>query len=387
MAIDERTLLMVLSIILFGALFLVFFAYFGYPLTLLAVAVFRTRPVNKKLILPNTTLIITVFNEEKRIREKLENTIGLDYPKDKLQVLVASDGSTDATHDIVFEYADRGIELLPVKERGGKENAQRVAVAAARGEILVFSDVATRIDSDGLRQIVANFADPEVGCVSSVDRVIGKDGQPGVEGAYVRYEMWLRYLETRVCSLVGLSGSFFAARSIVCQDFSADMQSDFRTLLNSMKMGFRGVSDPDSVGYYPDIAEGRREFDRKVRTVQRGLTVFFRNLEFLNPLRYGFFSYQYFCHKLLRWLVPVFLIAALLFNLLLAPSSAGYFLLFVCQIAFYLAAFWGWKQSHSNLSVFLKIPTYFVTVNAAILVAWWRYLQGQRMVAWTPSER
>ena len=235
--------------------------------------------------------------------------------------MVASDGSTDATNGIVEAYAERGVELLPVTNRGGKENAQKEAVQVARGEVLVFSDVATRLDPDGLAQIVANFADPAVGCVSSVDRVLGKDGRPGGEGAYVRYEMWLRALESQVHSLVGLSGSFFAARREVCRDFSADMQSDFRTLLNSMRLGLRGVSDPSAVGYYLDVADGRREFDRKVRTVLRGLTVFFRNLEFLNPLRYGFFSYQYFCHKLLRWLVPLFLLFAFATNLALAPGS------------------------------------------------------------------
>ena len=371
----------------FMCIFLVVFAYFGYPLTLMMINRFHHKTSRKARHQPYVTLIITAYNEEKRIREKLENTLKLEYPREQLQVVVASDGSTDATNGIVEEYEDKGVELLHVTRRGGKENAQREAVQAARGDVLVFSDVATQLNPDGLQQIIDNFADPEIGCVSSVDRVIGKDGRPGGEGAYVRYEMWLRALESKVHSLVGLSGSFFAARKEVCRDFSPDMQSDFRTLLNSMRLGLRGVSDPEAIGYYLDVADSRREFDRKVRTVLRGLTVFFRNLEFLNPLRYGFFAYQYFCHKLLRWLVPLFLLGAFVFNLFLIHGSTGYFVLFVVQLVFYAAAFMGWQNRSQQVHVLLKIPAYFVAVNAAIMLAWWRYFKGQRLVMWTPSER
>ena len=364
-----------------------FFAYFGYPLTLLLIARLRRREVKRNPFFPLVTLIITVYNEEKRIREKLQNTLSLDYPRDKLQILVTSDGSTDATNGIVESYAQQGVELLPVTRRGGKENAQKEAVRVARGEIFIFSDVATQLHPDGLTQIVANFADPAVGCVSSVDRVIDKDGRPGGEGAYVRYEMWLRALESQVHSLVGLSGSFFAARREVCRDFSADMQSDFRTLLNSMRLGLRGVSDPSAIGYYFDVADGRREFDRKVRTVLRGLTVFFRNLEFLNPVRYGFFSYQFFCHKLLRWMVPLFLVIAFASNLYLAPDSPWYSALLMGQICFYATAIWVWQRSSPPAHALLRISAYFVTVNAAIMLAWWRYFRGQRLVMWTPSNR
>ncbi len=373
--------------LLWGSVLLVAHAYFGYPFTLHVVGRFKKRRVEKRDILPPVTLVIAACNEERRIREKLDNTVALDYPRDRLQVVVASDGSTDATNAIVEEYGGQGIELLALPERKGKENAQKEAVARARGEVIVFSDVATRIEPDGLRKIVSNFGDRSVGCVSSVDRVIGRDGKPCGEGFYVRYEMWLRDLESRVHSLVGLSGSFFAARKEVCRDFSADMQSDFRTVLNSMRLGLRGVSDADSVGYYLDIADSRREFDRKVRTVLRGQTVFFRHLEFLNPLRYGLFAYQYLCHKLLRWLVPVFLVTSLAANAMLAPVSPWYLGLLVGHLTFYGIALWGCSRKVQPDHPLLKIPLYFMTVNAAILVAWWRYLRGGRLVMWAPTQR
>jgi cellulose synthase/poly-beta-1,6-N-acetylglucosamine synthase-like glycosyltransferase len=376
-----------LEILFWGALFLVAFAYFGYPLTLALAARLHREAVKKSAFFPFVTFIITAYNEEKRIREKLENTLALDFPRDKLQILVASDGSTDATNSTVQEYGGQRVELLEVKSRGGKENAQKEAVKSARGEVLVFTDAATRLDPDGLAQIVANFADLSVGCVSSVDRVLGQDGRPSGEGTYVRYEMWLRSLESQVCSVVGLSGSFFAARKEVCQDFSGDMQSDFRTLLNSMRMGLRGVSDPDAVGYYMDVADSVREFERKVRTVLRGITVFFRHLEFLNVFRYGFFSYQFFCHKLMRWLVPFFLLVAFAANLALAPGSPWFSLLLAVQVGLYVMALWGWRRAQAPAHPLLKIPAYFVSVNAAIMLAWLRYFKGERVTMWDPSKR
>src|SRR5882672_703822 len=289
---------------LIGSVFLIFFAYLGYPVTLLVAGWVRGRDVKRAAVSPSVTYIVTVHNEEARIGDKLDNTLSLDYPKAKLQILVASDGSSDCTNEIVRSYCGQGVELLDIPDRRGKENAQKEAVQSATGDIIVFSDVATTMEAGGLRQLVSSFADPTVGCVSSEDRLLGRDGKPSGEGLYIRYEMWLRALESTANSLVGLSGSLFAARKEVCEDFSGEMQSDFRTVLNSVKLGLRGVSDPLAVGLYQDAADPKREWDRKIRTIIRGLTVFFRHVELLNIFRYGMFSYQLFCHKLLRWMVP-----------------------------------------------------------------------------------
>lgn len=367
-------------------LFGVFFAYFGYPISLILVKMLRRRNVRRKPYDAAVTLIITAFNEEKRIRDKLENSLNLRFPREKLQIIVASDGSTDATNDIIRSFEKQGIELLEVQNRGGKENAQKEAVGYARGDIIVFSDVATILEPNGLQEIVSNFADPSVGCVSSEDRLIDQEGKPSGEGFYVRYEMWLRRLESSVNSLVGLSGSFFAARREVCQDFSGDVQSDFRTLLSSIRLGMRGVTDPKAIGSYLNIADEKKEFDRKVRTVLRGLTVFFRHLEFLNFFKYGLFSYQFFCHKFLRWLVPFFLLAALFSNFYLAKSLNKIFLILLfMQFLFYGIGIYGWATQ--SLKGIMKIPMFFMTVNLAIAVAWFKYLIGKRVVLWTPSER
>lgn len=375
-----------LVFLFFLSLLAIFYAYFGYPLSLIIIRQWTPKKNPKRdRITPSVSFIIAAFNEENRINEKLVNCLALDYPSNKLQILVASDGSTDQTNEIVRSYSGKFIELLEVQHRGGKENAQKEAIPYARGEIIVFSDVATILEQHGLREIISNFADPTVGCVSSEDRLINKNGKPSGEGVYVRYEMWLRRLESNVNSLVGLSGSFFAARVEVCQDFSGDVQSDFRTLLSSIKLGLRGVSDPRALGIYSNITDEKKEFERKVRTVLRGMTVFFRHSAFLNIFRYGLFSYQFFCHKLMRWLVPIFLVTALVSNTILANFSLFYMVMLLGQLIFYGLGIYGWFTQ--SLSGILKTPMYFLIVNTAIAKAWWQYVTGKRIVLWTPSRR
>lgn len=366
----------------------------------MAISLFRNHNVKKGGITPSVSFIITAYNEEKRIREKIENTLAQGYPKDKLEIIIASDCSTDRTDDIVKSFMpdkSYNIRLVRAQERKGKEAAQKLAVENAGGEILIFSDVATILKPDGISNIVKNFNDSTVGCVSSEDRFIDPDGKVSGEGAYVKYEMFLRNLETKVNTLVGLSGSFFAARKEVCNDWASDLQSDFNTLLNSVKIGLRGVSDPDSIGYYKNIADAKKEFDRKVRTVLRGISVFMKSLPLLNPFKYGLFSWQLFSHKLCRWLVPFAMIIAFLSNFFLildfflastsTLASGIYFYAFIFQAVFYVLAFggiWGNRFIGKN---FLKIPSFFVLVNLSILNAWIRYLRGDRLIAWEPSKR
>jgi cellulose synthase/poly-beta-1,6-N-acetylglucosamine synthase-like glycosyltransferase len=369
------------------AIFLVAFAYFGYPITLWLISRIHEREVHRESALPQVSFIVTVHNEEARIQSKLDNILSLDYPRNKLQILVSSDGSTDRTNEIVRGYADQGIELLDWHERGGKESAQKSAIPRAMGTVIVFSDAATTMENQGLRFLVAAFADASVGCVSSEDRLVGKDGQTSGEGLYVRYEMWLRGLESSTGSLVGLSGSLFAARREVCENFASDMQSDFRTVFNCVRLGLRAVSERRAVGIYQDTADPKREWERKIRTVVRGLTVLFRHRELLNPLSYGLFSYQLFCHKLLRWLVPLFLVLALTSNVLLAGTSVGYAVLLALQLSFYALGGLGLLMANTQRSVLVRVPTYFLAVNASIAIAWWRYMKGDRIVTWTPTKR
>ena len=400
----------ILKILFWFSVIMIFYAYFGYPLALMAISFVRNKKRKRREITPNLSFIITAYNEENTIQDKLENTLALSYPPQLFEIIVASDCSSDKTDEIVRSYAGRGVKLVRAHVRKGKEHAQKLAVREASGDILVFSDVGTILEQDALKNIVSNFADPTIGCVSSVDRFINPDGSVSGEGAYVKYEMFLRSLESRVNTLVGLSGSFFAARKEVCRDWAEDLQSDFNTLLNSVKRGLRGISDPETVGFYKNIADEKKEFNRKVRTVLRGISVLMRNLSLLNPFRYGLFAWQLFSHKFCRWLVPFFLLIAFFSNAVLALKTASplYSFMFIGQICFYaLALLYHFFASSSpavtptgksgaevhpghgksSLSQLLKIPYYFVTVNASILVAWAKYIRGERATFWEPSKR
>ncbi|MDA9762191.1 glycosyltransferase family 2 protein [Desulfobacterales bacterium] len=359
---------------------------------------------------PYVSFIITAYNEEKRISQKLENALEQNYPKEKIEIIVASDCSDDRTDEIVKSYQEKGVVLERAPDRKGKENAQKDAIENAKGDILVFSDVATMLKSDGISNIVKNFEDPSIGCVSSEDRVIDKDGKISGEGFYVKYEMMLRRLESRVNSLVGLSGSFFAARRIICNNWAIDLPSDFNILLNSKRLGLKGVSDPKSIGYYNNIADERKEFDRKARTVLRGISVFMESIYLLNPLKHGIFSLQFFSHKLCRWLVPLFLISAIVANTALLFHSLLMTIVFFMQLLFYCMAVYYYSQirnskiknieknsSHSiqnanskiqNILMFVsRLPYFFVTVNYSILVAWLKYFKGEKAILWEPSKR
>lgn len=375
------------ELIFWASIVFVLYAYAGYLLTLMVLSFVRNRPVRKADIAPSVSFIITAYNEERRIVAKLENSLQLDYPRQRFELIVASDCSMDGTDDIVREYASSGVRLIRAVERKGKEAAQQLAVSETSGEILVFSDTATTLPQNAITNIVKSFNDPSVGCVSSVDRFMDADGKVSGEGAYVRYEMLLRTLETKVNTLVGLSGSFFAARRQVCAPWASDLQSDFNTLLNSMRLGLRGVSDPDSVGYYKNLADGTKEYQRKVRTVLRGIAVLMKSLPMLNPIKYGLFAWQLFSHKLCRWLVPFAMIAILISNAVLAVGSYVYRLVFGAQLAFYvLAACYHWFKWIPDKNVF-RLPSFFVIVNLSILDAWYRYLRGDRIFRWEPSKR
>ncbi|HOD72784.1 MAG TPA: glycosyltransferase family 2 protein [Deltaproteobacteria bacterium] len=375
-----------MTALFWGALGAIAYTYFGYPLILLVCSWFMKRTVRKDhRYTPPVTLIITVHNEAARIEKKILNTLDLDYPSELFEIIFASDASIDGTDEAVLLHAGPKLRLVRSPRRGGKEYAQKCALEQAAGEIIVFSDVATMLERQAIRRIVSSFADPSVGCVSSEDRFIDEKGNVSGEGAYVRYEMWLRSLESKVHSLVGLSGSFFAARRNLCRDWPTDIPSDFNTLLNAVRNGYRGITDPESIGMYQNIRDEGKEFQRKVRTITRGISALLSDISLMNPLRYGIFSWQLVSHKLLRWLVPLFMAIAFIANMVLGFSKRVYLVVFICHVLFYVMP--SLSYTMGLRSSLIKIPYFFVLVNRAIAVAWLNYIKGQRYVIWTPTER
>jgi cellulose synthase/poly-beta-1,6-N-acetylglucosamine synthase-like glycosyltransferase len=370
------------------SVFGVLFSYFLYPLLLL-LSPRRVGASDKHSLpaaRPRVSLIVTAHNEESRIREKIENCLKLTFPD--LELIIASDASTDGTDEIVEGYKAQGVLLARADERKGKEFAQLQAIRKSSGEILVFSDVATSIPEDAIEKMVRYFDDPSVGAVSSEDRFVSRDGSVVGEGAYVSYEMWLRGLESQRAGLVGLSGSFFAARREVCDsNWDICSPSDFNTALNSARKGLVAVTARDVLGYYHDVADASKEYQRKIRTIIRGLTALSRHLEVLNPLRFGWFSFQVFGHKLMRWAVPWFQVLLFVTSILLAGHGVIYTLALLVQILFYGVVIAGHLKPGLRERTVFKIPYFFVQVNLAIARATIDFLKGRRMTVWTPSKR
>lgn len=363
------------------------FSYFIYPLILRFTP---RRPGAEKSHAPASnlqavSLIVTAHNEAHRIREKIENCLALDYPD--LEIIVASDASSDDTDGIVLDYQDRGVKLARAEERKGKEHAQLQAIKRATGDILIFSDVATSIPEDAIGRMVRYFDDPSVGAVSSEDRFTSRDGGVVGEGAYVRYEMWLRGLESDRAGLVGLSGSFFAARRSVCGEWDIYSPSDFNTALNSARQGLVAVTAPDVLGFYQDVADASKEYQRKVRTIIRGLTALSRHPEVLNPFQFGIFAFQVFGHKLMRWAVPWFQVLLFITSVLLAGKGGIYSIALLAQLLFYGVVIAGHVKPELRERTVFKIPYFFVQVNLAIARATIDFLKGRRMTVWTPSKR
>ena len=320
------------------------YSYFIYPVLLKLLPVRKANEIGEQsnISLPFLSLVITVHNEAGRVRQKLKNTLQIDYPSDLLEIIVASDFSTDETDSIVESYAGKGVRLVRADQRKGKEYAQLCAIRASNGEVLVFSDVATQIPVDALRLLAARFVDSQVGALSSEDRFISNDGSVVGEGAYVKYEMWLRRLESDRAGLVGLSGSFFAARREVCEHWDIYCPSDFNTALNSAKHGLVAFTCPDVVGIYKDVEDASLEYRRKMRTVIRGITAIARHPEVLNPFRMGLFAFQVWSHKIMRWGVPWFMAIFLLLTLILQGYGLIYTLALWVQCIFYGLAIAGW---------------------------------------------
>jgi Glycosyl transferase family 2 len=377
-----------LEVLFWCGVLIAVYSYVLYPLLLLLLQRKRSEPSQgARETLPSVTVIITARNEQARIAEKLENTLTLDYPEGLLDILVASDASTDATDAIVAGFTSRRVKLVRSPENKGKEHAQWLAINAATGSILMFTDTATRLRPDTLRLLAEDFADPGIGAVSSEDELLSKDGEVRGEGAYVRYEMALRRLESRVAGLVGLSGSCFAVRKSVCAGWRTDTPSDITTALLCAQSGLRAISDDRVKGAYQDLKDETKEFQRKKRTIIRGMTAVWELRESLNPFRHGLFALQVWSHKVFRWLVPVGLLLALACAAALAPSSPLYRWLLLLQLAGYAAAFLAYISGGARRLMPLRIALYFVVANVATAAATWDFLRGVRIVTWSPSQR
>jgi len=365
---------------------MIVYPYFGYPLALYFLGKIRgVRNPNGMLsgeFTPTVTVLIPAHNEEGTIESKIRNTLSLDYPEKHLQMIVVSDGSTDATNTLVRKYQDHGVIFIPMEKRGGKAQALNKGLAAATGDIVVFTDASILLEPDSLRTIVKRFREDAIGCVSGSDRIL--DG--GGEGIYGRYELYLRTLESEVHSIAGASGSFYAQRRVICVPFLEGMAPDFLSALTTVEQGYRAVTESAASGHMASAKKAKDEFHRKERTILRGMTTLYHKRSLLNPFRYGVFSFTLWSHKVSRWLVPYFMILLFLSNSFLLEERF-YGVVFVAQCVFYFGAAGSLLGTGMSRNPMSKIPYYFCLSNAAILAATIKYARGVRQEVWSPTKR
>jgi cellulose synthase/poly-beta-1,6-N-acetylglucosamine synthase-like glycosyltransferase len=365
------------------------YVYMGYPALLLAMrGLARDHTTTNLAFTPPTSLVIPAHNEQCAIAEKLLNAFALDYPPEAIEIIVASDGSTDGTNAVVARFASRGLKLLPIKENRGKSAAQNAAVARAKGDILLFTDANAMLRPDALLKLVRNFADEKVGCV--VGKVTyGNNAQTSVsqgEGFYWRYELLLRRLESRLGNLAMGSGPIMALRRELFQPLDPDVGEDFVLPIQVAMKGFRVVYEPQAISEEILFQNTPATmFSSKVRIITKDLRGLWLCRGILNPLRYPLYSWGLISHKLLRWLVPYFLIVLSATNLLLLHHPFYRFTL-AAQLACYALGGLGylWQRSGCKPPRMLGIPFSFCLVNAAAAVGVARFLMGRKSGSWIP---
>jgi cellulose synthase/poly-beta-1,6-N-acetylglucosamine synthase-like glycosyltransferase len=365
---------------------LLLYVYVLYPALAAALAAQFGRPVRHGDALPSVTIIVTAYNEEKSIRAKLDNLAGLNYPADLIDVLVASDGSSDSTEKIAASYDPRRVRVLRVEGRRGKTACQNASAAVATGEILVFTDATTRLQTAALRRLVEHFADADVGCVggrleyvTDIENVTGCGGE-----AYWSYEMRLRAAESLLGSLIGVSGCLYAVRRSVYRPIDPDLISDFVVAMKMQAQGLRTVLAVDAVCCEATLDQGSQELSMRVRVAVRSLNALMRERQFLNPAKYGRFAWQLWSHKVLRYAAPLLWLGALGANISLSDHPP-YLLVLLGQCLLIGAGVVGFmlQGKRRSLGLFNR-PYYFLLTNVAALIATLRYLQGERMVTWEP---
>jgi len=363
------------------------YVYVGYPLLVYLVSVLFARPVARGQVEPSLTILITAFNEEKGIREKLENTLKIEYPTEKLEILVASDGSTDSTDDIVREFESRGVKLFRQEGRVGKTITQNNAVPHAKGEIILFSDATTVYEPDLLRKFLPAFADETVGCVAgrlvyvdNSDTSVGKGAQ-----SYWNYETFIKTAESRACSLIGASGCLYAVRRSAYQPMYAEACSDFLICTVLYRQGLRSIFEPSAVCFEDTNKRTGDEMQMRVRVISQTLTDLWRNIDMMNPFRSGFYAVELISHKVLRYAVPLVLLLVFISNLTLFSASTFFSVILAGQMLFYFIALIAWVFERIGVRLtLLAIPLYFVLANLASVIAFYRFIRGERVSTWEP---
>lgn len=391
-----------ISWIFWLSILVILYVYLGFPLILGLLARFHPVIADYPSFTPFITLLIAAYNEEKVIAKKLENSLNLAYPSGLLQIVVAADGSDDQTVEIVRKYQKYGVELSYAAERRGKISAINRAMKLVKGQIIVFSDANNIYDRDALKHLAAPFSDVSVGAVIGAKLIHKGESSLGEsEGAYWRYESWIKEQETRLGHCTGSVGEIFAIRREVFEPPPEKIiNDDFYLLMQIIRKGWKTIYTPKAKSTEQISANARDEIIRRTRINAgryQAIGLAFQILPWQKPL----VVWQVISHKFLRPLLPVFMILAYLSNLLVLvwPAQASHFrlwnlnspfnwLFFAAQTMFYLTAWLGSQlKGRGKLANLLYIPTFLVNSNFAALMGLIRYLSRQQTQIWKRVQR
>jgi glycosyltransferase involved in cell wall biosynthesis len=372
----------------FLSLFMIFYIYAGYPLCVWLLSRLLKKKIDKAAYAPYISIIIAAYNEEEHIGQTIANKLQQDYPEDKLEIIVISDESTDHTDEIVRSFQNKNVKLLRQK-RAGKTSALNMAIPHANGEILVFSDANSIYAVDALKQLTANFHDPDVGYVTGKMIYTNPDETAIGDGcsAYMKYENTLRHLETQISSVVGVDGGIDAMRKSLHSPLNSDQLPDFVQPLKVIEQGYRVVYDPEALLKESSLSESDDEYRMRVRVTLRALNA----IKDMPQLLWGssglLFAWQIWSHKVFRYLCFVFLMMAYVANLFIWAESIFYKITFTLQTACYVGALLSVILERMDRKIYiLYFFHYFVILNVAAGHAFLKFIMGEKQVLWTPRK-
>jgi len=387
-----------MKIVFWISLFIVFYTFFGYGILMYFLIKIRRAVKGKRAIAekgsytPTLTLMIAAYNEADIMEEKIKNTLALQYPADKFSIIIVTDGSSDATPDIVARYPQ--IKLMHKPERAGKIAAMHRAMKEVTSEIAVFTDANTFLNDDAMLYIARHYADEKVGCVSGEKKVVADDVADATagEGFYWKYESTLKKWDAELYTVVGAAGELFSIRTSLYQPVPPDtILDDFMISLVVAAQGYRIAYEPLACAIENGSESIGEELKRKIRIAAGGIQSILRLKQLMNPFKNFVLSFEYISHRVLRWTVtPFLMILVFILNGIIALQTQEIFYigLFACQCLFYLAALLGWMMEKRQVKIkLLFIPYYFCMMNYAVIAGIRRYMKKAQSVNWEKAKR
>lgn len=383
----------ILELFFFISIFAIGYNYVLYPVAINLYCQFRRDPhldkIDLEVELPKVTFVVAAYNEEKVITQKIENTLELDYPKEKLQIIIVSDGSDDDTATIAKSYSDKGIFAMHIPERQGKSAALNRALQKAEGEIILFSDANNDFNKQAVKELVKHFSDPKIGAVTGAKHIYASEQREAAkgDGLYWKYEAFIKKAESEIGSITAAEGEILAVKKSLMKPIDPNkINDDAAITFDIVKSGYRMLYEPNARSEEHASSDLIDDINVKIRMTAGGFQTMFNEASFLFPPK-TWFAFSFFSHKILRWMTPHMLMMAFMTNAMLFEYYI-FKLFFVVQLSFYGIAFYGWlNRSKEQLPTIIYVPMYFTVMNVALFRGFMRYVEGSQKVTWDKAKR